>query len=260
MILECNNRGVSEIIGYVVVFTTAILILSFVISLGFPALNDAQDDESYKLATENFKEIDRVAAQQTQSGMGESITVTNPPGELRHDQDSAVLTIESSDGRDFSTTTSSITYQTTNSGPLVSEFGLIVEYRGGGNIYHQLPDQSPEVTPTSIFFADDGEIENTHWQLQTYEIDGIDGTIEDENTINYFVQLNGRQSLASQTIDAGSGEITVTIESENAIVWEQYFTDHPGFTDVAQNGNEATATVVESEFHLSIRDIRLTVS
>lgn len=136
-----RNRGVSEVVGFVLVFSLVIATISFVYVGGFASLTDSRDSER---AANAERAMDVLAGNFQQLGRGNAPSRAT---EIRI----ADASIRTSSNRHVSTNATplassqtanpvSIEYSTGSSGTIAYESGAVIRTDGGGSVMLRDPD------------------------------------------------------------------------------------------------------------------------
>lgn len=232
-----DARGVSNVVGYVLIFSLVTITIGTVFAVGITGLEDRQAAErvanverAFDVFDDNVRDVQRYGdpSRSTEIRLsGGTISLTEPTAvELRNA--SGGLVGRSLDSR-------SLTY-TSGDTTIAYENGAWFRGDGTGAVMRSEPR----------FVAADGR--TTLPIVRLYPLG--EETVEQEGTVQIVVERSSRPQLV-ETADASAddGPFDLWIESPYAEAWERYFVRTDGFSVNASLTDTANGTVVADLDH-----------
>lgn len=223
MTTPTTDRGQSEVLGFVFVFTLIILTVGTVFALGLPMVEDARDAERVNNMERAFEVMDDNVDDMNRRDVPSRATEIKLAGGTLSVQESTTVRIhaenasEPSENSTFSGTTRSIVYADGDTEVALS-FGAVVRSDGGSSVMLTEPDWligDRTVVPYTLFTRGDDTT-----------------TVGGERTVLVVGEVQSRGVAGSFSTDDDSDvNVTVTVSSSRAGAWNGYMKDQ-GWTAV----------------------------
>ena len=227
------NRGQSEVLGYVIVFSIIIGSVALVYATGYPSLESAREATATENVEKAFDVMDENIRDIQQRGAPSRATEIRIAGGTLELEDPATIRVyvenstNSSDNATTSFNTVPVRY--------VDESGRVVSFESGGIIRGNGTDsamiEGPDWTITE---------EASIFPVQTLIARGGTRSVGGETTVLVLTQLSSTSAPGSYQADSSSRSIVnITVYSDNTRAWQQYFEQMNGTVDdgVAVDGD-----------------------
>ncbi|MFB6282501.1 MAG: hypothetical protein ABEK59_01010 [Halobacteria archaeon] len=242
-------RGVSETIGYIVIFGLVVSTISLVYVNGFPALISSEEsvhisntEKAYTVFQNNMQDISRGFA----PSRGTEIRLSNSKVDLDGDSQTKInVTIKSSSGSSFSFVSNSTpVVHTIDNENVIYDSGAIIR------------DTDTSENSSGMKYPPDWKIEEDTVIVSVVRTTGT-GTRAGEDT----VLLEAKETGVSSNVSTADN-ITVKVTSPRANAWESYFRKSSDVASVSRDGSSTVMTVTGTKIKaLYFRtDIKLTIS
>ena len=223
-----DDRGVSDVVGYVLIFSLIVATVGVVTTVGFGTLDDRQDAErinnverAFDVFANNMENVYRDGAPSRATEMRLA------GGTLRHG-DAINITIESPDGDTVTTSPRPLTYEDGNT-KIIYVGGALIRSDDGSAVMLRDPP-FPMGADTASFPM----IDTFHTSgAQTVS---VDGTIRVTSTA---LRIN---TTVPQSFDT-NGDYNVTVESPRSDAWARYFEDREDLSVADHQGETVRATI-----------------
>lgn len=228
-----SDRGVSEVLGFVLVFALVTGTIAIVYATGISGLHDAQQAEkvenverAFDVLADNVDDLHRTGAPSRGTEVklaGGSVRVGDPVSvQIRAENSSDPL-----HNATYVQTVEPIVYEDDDGPSIVYVQGAVLRSQSEGATMLRDPDwiarSNRSVLP----------------QINTY---GGDGGISGSGTVLIVTQAGSRTLQPPFTVDAGStAVVNVTVTSPRAEAWERYFVDQ-GFDPVDSDPDDGDVT------------------
>lgn len=263
-----SERAVSELIGYVFIFSTVLSAVVLVSLTAAPIIDDAQSDESQLTMENNFVQLDK-QVQTVQEGGGVRIYQTElPAGQFRQLQQTEVTFEQpAASGENITVQTRPIHYETSYGASVMYEAGFVAAAPNGEeldstHIRHRAPEAGMQTNPILRVPAVDHPTSLS--AFASTRATGVAFQIEQPNP---DAQPNAEVFQAQDYDGDGSPDpVEVTVTTEIPTAWEAYLNSHPAFSSVSRSGDQVTAvidfssidgdrvTVKSTEIHVSFEN------
>ena len=231
-----TDRGVSDMIAFVIVFSLIITSVGITYTFGYSTLSDYQEDEQKRNAERAF------VALSNNVGEIESGQIEARAGELRlaggrlSVEDDTQITVSSPSWSLSNGTEARLSNQTARS--FVYEFeGTKVEYENGA-VFRQDGDGRHIMLAEPEYRCGD-----SYASVSIVQFLPNDGALSSDGTVQVLAEQENAVLLypanRTGTNDATVDHVTVTVQSDKAEAWEEYF-DDTGWTVVDGSGQERT--------------------
>lgn len=237
-----DDRGVSEVIGFVLVFSLITMTIAIVFTAGLGGLQDAQRTEQVNNVERAFDVLDTNAKEiQRQGAPSRATEMRLSGGRLGFGEPTAV-TIDANDGTEPTTVeTRPLTY-TNGDTEIAYELGAIIRTDDGGSVM---------LTDPGYVLNDDRSALPLLVTTKPSDQTAISG----HRTVLVRGSKQHAQILQSRT----TTDLTITVESPRADAWERYFdqaADRQGVGSVARTGDTVEYTVSGGEKSVSVAWMR----
>ncbi|MFB6146826.1 MAG: hypothetical protein ABEJ08_03990 [Halobacteriaceae archaeon] len=230
-----SERGQTETIGFVLVFTLIMLSVGAVYLTGFSGLQASRDAEqvnnverAFDVLADNLAEIYRNGAPSRATelrvpggsiGFGGSTTVTV----------AVENTMNASDNTTVVASADPVVYESQGGAKIVYAQGAVFRERSGGSVMLSSPDwlidQDRSVLPLVVTYAS-----------------GNQTSMAGSGSILVVANRETRRVAGVfRTNDSASARVAVTVDSDRADAWKQYFEDE-GLTAVDADATDGTVT------------------
>lgn len=238
-----DDRGVSELVGYALIFGVVLFSVTIVSAGATPIISEQQSQNSVYAAENMFTYVDE-DVRAVQNGADRKITsVKAPSGQLRH-QSATTIEFEQN-GNTVTINVTPIEYRA-QSGATVLYTGAFTAQSTSGDML-----RNPDIRSVNA--------EHSASTTPMFIIPGLDKPTEISAvaasqrtpTIRFDIsQANTSTAANTYAFNSGDGDITVTVDSEHAGAWEQYFEEHPAVTSISRSPNSETFS-----FTISFSDV-----
>lgn len=234
-----SERGASEIVGYVLVFSLVIGTAASLLIASGPEITATQDREAYDAMERNFERLDRAAQNARGTSGPHQITLSVPQGTLRTANETTKINAIYTD-TSGSTTSHSIEtrgMQFTAEGAqrkLIYDSGLIATVDASGDV--------------SLLKTPPAETVTHGKNITTLPLVAYNHTktraVTGQSRRKYLLEerTTPRRNASTFSTD-GSATTTITVETDYPLVWEEYFEQRETTTVVLSTGNTVAAEV-----------------
>jgi len=252
-----TDRGVSDMIAFVIVFSLIITSVGITYTFGYTTLSDYQEGEQKRNAERAF------VALSNSVGEIESGRIEARAGELRlaggtvSVENDTVLTVSSPGWNLSNGTEARLANQPTRS--FVYEYeGTTVEYENGA-VFRQDGDGRHIMLAEPEYQCGD-----SYASVSIVQLLPSDGALSSDGTVQVLAQQESSVLLypvnRTGSNDATVDHVTVTVQSDKAEAWEDYFGDDWAVTGT---GDERTFTCDDpggtGEIDLYVRKTRISI-
>lgn len=206
---NARERAVSEILGYVIIFSLVVTVIGFVTALGMPALMDVQESEQASSAERAFDVVgENMAAVYERGAPSRATEIDLTDTELFYG--TPVTMNVTVDGNSTVTELRPVVLRVDDDTRLVYEGGAVFRDEGDGGLVLRDPpmllDRSRLLVPVIKTTAP--------------AIEAAGGT-------TVLLRGESKQRSVLHTADSTTS-VTITVESPRYDLWERYFTDQTG--------------------------------
>ncbi|WP_299233345.1 DUF7289 family protein [Natronomonas sp.] len=242
-----NDRGVSDIVGYVLIFSLIIATVGVVTTVGFSTLEDRQSAErinnverAFDVFAANVEDVYREGAPSRATELRLS------GGTLRHGD---VVRITVADADDPSRNVTAFAR------PLVYAEGDTEIVYAAGAVFRSGPDSSVMIRDPP--FSSGGQTA-TLPLVETFRTTGP-RTVSTDGTVRVTSTARAINTTTSPSFD-GADSYTVTVESPRAGAWARYFDSRAWVDDVDETDGAVEATLASDRVTVPRFLIRLRLS
>ena len=237
-----DDRGVSDVVGYVLIFSLIVATVGVVTTVGFSTLEDRQDAErvnnverAFDVFANNMEDVYRGGAPSRATEMRLA------GGTLSHGEP-VTITIEADD--ETVTVVSRPLVYSDGDSEIVYTAGAVLRSDDGGSIMLKEPpfraDRPTALIPLIETFRTSGP--------STVSVDGTIRVTSSARTVN--------TTVSDRFADAD--DYTITVDSPRTTAWTRYFESQNGFDNVNESGGTVEAdiggdSVVAPRFPVRIR-------
>lgn len=238
-----DDRGVSEVIGFVLVFSLITMTIAIVFTVGLGGLQDAQRTEQVNNVERAFDVLDtNVEEIHRQEAPSRATEMRLSGGRLGFGAPTTV-TVDVDDGTEATTIETRPLVYANGDTEIVYELGGIVRTDGAG----------------SVILVDPGYVLNDDRSVVPLL---VTTKPSDQTAIggHRTVLVHGSYQHAEILDPATTDQVTVRVESPRADAWERYFqrrADRQETGSVTRTGDAVEYTVVGGEKSLSVTWVRL---
>lgn len=235
-----DDRAVSEVVGFVLVFSLVTMTIAIVFTAGFGGLQDAQRTEQVNNVERAFDVLDTNVEEIGHQGAPSRATEMRLSGGRLGFGEPTTVTVEVNDGTEATTIETRPLVYANGDTEIVYELGAIVRTDDGG----------------SVMLTDPGHVLNDDRSavpllVTTKPSDGT--SIGGHRTVLVRGSHQHTELLVPRTAD----EVTITVESPRADAWERYF-EQQGTGSVTGTGDTTAEFVLDDgETSVSVTWIRL---
>ena len=227
-----NDRALSDVIGYVLVFSLIIATVGVVSTVGFTGLQDRQDAEQINNVERAFDVFDHNVEDVYKRGAPSRATEMRLGGGSLGYGERIEIEIESG-GENVTASSTPLVYSRGNT-EILYVSGAIIRVDDGNAVMLSEPD--------FVFETD-------HVVMPLIETRSrSDRTIGGESTIRVTSEFSFIETtVPAQLAEPSGSDVNVTIESSRAEAWERYFEDQPGSVESDLENDRVRFTVEEKE-------------
>lgn len=206
-----SDRGVSEVIAFVLIFSIVITSVGLLYTAGFGSINQIQEDETDRSAQRAFS-ASAVALQDIQRGQGEhrAFDVELSGRTMTVDEDLSLSV--SVDGTEVATADGGLVYGVGADTKIVYQSGAVIRSDG--------PDSQTVIRTPEFTCRDD------HAVVSLVTLTGPSGAVSSDGSIEIRTDgpLPGEQTLVNATTGGSSHDLTVSYGgTPYEAAWERYF-------------------------------------
>lgn len=257
-----GERAVSEVIGFVLVFSLVVSTLGIVYVSGFSGLQDAREAERFNNAERAFDVLaDNVADIYYEGAPSRKTEIKLADAQLTFEEATTftvtVEDIEDAGGNDivYEANTRPIVFSAGGSSELVYENGAIIRSDPGGSVLQRAPPMVIRQERMVVGY------------LIVAQSRGSPISVGGSSTVLVRMVRTGQSALVQDQSDA---KVTLSIETatERATVWERYLNERADWsgadwsdadpatppcetTDLGGGRSEVTCTIEPGEFYLT---------
>lgn len=222
--LHDDGRGVSETIGFVVVFSIIVVSVGVIYVTGFNSVRDMQQGEQLQNAERTFEALERNFDDIEQRGAPSRAGEVNLNG--------GTLSVRSDSRIDVNVSGAASFNRSIPIGALAYEFdGRSVEYENGA-VFRRADDRSVILT-SPTFSCEDGSAVITVVTLRSPNT-SVSGT----NVVTVTAERRTARVLFPNATPGKSVDaVNVTVHSPNDEAWNEHLADAPGWTDPEGDGS-----------------------
>jgi hypothetical protein len=225
-----TERGVSDMIAFVIIFSLIITSVGITYTFGFSTLSDYQEEEQKRNGERAFIALSH------NLGDIEGDQVPGRSGELR--LSGGTISVEEDTTINVSTGDWSRSFRTT--GALTYRYeGTSIEYENGA-VFRGDGDGS-----RVMLSEPDMQCSDSHAAVSVVTLRHDGGAFSSDGTVQVIGELQSRYLWYPENRTGGNDvtsvdHVNVTIESNGTDGWESYFRDEDGWTHVSSSDNEIT--------------------
>ena len=229
MTLDCgfgsDDRGVSDVVGYVLIFSLIVATVGVVTTVGFSTLDDRQDAERINNVERAFDVFGNNMENVYRDGAPSRATEMRlAGGTLRHG-DPVTVTIEAANGENVTASLEPLIYEDGDT-EIVYATGAVIRTDGGSSVMLREPPFRTD-TPTALFPI-----------VRTFRTTGATA-VSVEGTVRVTTSARSVDTALSDSF-IGSEPDTITVESPRSDAWERYFESQPGLDSVTRDAANDT--------------------
>lgn len=243
-----TDRGVSEVIGFVLIFSLVTATIGMVYATGFSGLDDARNDEQVENMARAFDVLDDNVDDLSRQGAPSRATeIKLAGGSIRMaDRINASVTVtnnsEPNDNASFELHPNPLVYDTRDGQTVEYVLGSTFRSNGAGTAMATKPDF--EVDSRRAIFP----------MIGTYRSGSTN--IAGHSTVHIVASVNSRRIPISFSTGAGhDATLNVTIDSSSADAWQRYF-EANGYNTTTISGTTVSANrTVSDDVYVSFTSV-----
>lgn len=238
--LAGDDRSVSEVVGYVIIFALVISVIGFITALGMPTLEGVQENEQAANAERAFDVVaDNMGAVYERNAPSRATEIDLGDSEIYYG-DNVTMTVEAG-FEEYEREFRPVILRVNDDTSLVYEGGAVFrEERNGGFVLRDSP-----------FLLSEDRVHVPIVKTTAPAIESAGGTT---------ILLRGKSANRSE-IYSGSGDVTIEIESPRYEIWEQHFEEHPGVEDpVVDEAEQSVEASIDGVDTVLVTEQRIEVS
>jgi hypothetical protein len=227
--LAASDRAISDVVGYVLIFSLIVATVGVVTTAGFGALDDRQAAErinnverAFDVYASNIEDVYRDGAPSRATEMRLA------GGTIRHGDPVTITIADATDESQNVTTVLRPTIYVDGDTEIVYVAGAVLRSSGDSSIVLRDPPFRPDSSTASFPL------------VQTYRISGP-VSLASDGTVRVTSTARGVNTTLPASFDGASG-YNVTVESPRDDAWAQYFESDSGFNDVTRDESAGTVT------------------
>lgn len=238
-----SDRGQSEVIGFVMVFTIIVLMIGIVAATGFGGLQNARDHERVNNAQRAFSVLADNVEEVTSDGAPSRATEIDLAGATLSQRATVTVTVEGTHVSDpdenfsYAYEIHPIVYDAATGERIVYSGGAVVRESDGGAVMVREPDFL--LTNEQVVVP----IVRTH-PRGSREIGGT-------STVLVRTERTDRELLEARS---GEYNVTLTVTSPRAAAWERHLDAKPA-TDCTRSGDTVTCSVRTQRVYLTVAHV-----
>ena len=241
-----DDRAVSDVVGYVLIFSLITISVGVITVGGFSTLEDRQDAErinnaerAFDVFAGNMEDVYRDGAPSRATEMRLS------GGTLRYGEP-INITIEDSNNRNITASPRPLIYRDTGT-EIVYVAGAIIRSDDGNSVMLRDPPFRANTTVGSFPL------------IVTFRTTGST-TLSAEGTVQVTSEARRINTTTPAKFDDETESYTITIESPRSAAWEHYLESRPGFTGVTNSGGVVNANIKQNRIVAPRFPVRLRFS
>ena len=208
-----SESAVSEVIGFILVFSIVMLAISAIYAVGYPTIQSSKENAQFQNMEQSFMVL--------QSNINTVAFGQAPVRTLKTSLGGGSLTVYPSDG---SITVSPGGWDVPIGAIEYEKNGRSIAYEGGG-VWEKYPAGSAiKVSEPRIFVH--GDIGNRTVSVSIINISGELSSVGGEGAAS--VTVRSKTSTYPLSITDPPGDVTITVTSDYADAWERYFNETLG--------------------------------
>ncbi|MUW14304.1 hypothetical protein GJ633_06250 [Halorubrum sp. CBA1125] len=231
-----DDRGVSDVVGYVLVFSLVTVTIGTVFGVGIVGIEDRQEDESVANVERAFEVFDDNMRDVQRYGDPSRSTEIRLAGGTLSVTETTAVTVRRSGDADPDVDDERVPNATWESRTLTYASGDTTVAYESGALFRRDGDAAVMLSPPR-FVAADGRTTVPIVRLFAADADrqaGGTGTVQ--------VTTTGLRSRTTRPVGAASDEnLYLWVESEYADAWRRYFDRHDGFEDATDDSDDCAA-------------------
>jgi len=224
-----DDRAVSDVVGYVLVFSLITISVGVITVGGFSTLEDRQDAERINNAERGFDVFAANMEDVYRDGAPSRATEMRLSGGTLRYGEPVNITIEDSNNRNITASPRPLIYRDTGT-EIVYVAGAIIRSDDGNSVMLRDP---PFRTNTAI---------GSFPLIITFRTTGST-TLSAEGTVQVISEARRVNTTTPAKFGDEMGSYTITVESPRAAAWEQYLKSRPGFSSVTESGDAVNANI-----------------
>lgn len=235
-----DDRAVSEVVGFVLVFSLVTMTIAIVFAVGFGGLQDAQRTEQVNNVERAFDVLDTNVAEVGHQGAPSRATEMRLSGGRLGFGDPTMVTVDVDDGTEATTIETRPLVYADGDTEIAYELGAIVRTDGGG----------------SVLLTDPGHVLNDDRSSIPLL---ITTKPSDQTAINGHrtVLIRGSHQHTDLLVPATTDAVTITVESSRTDVWERYFERQEAGSVTRTSDTTVEFVLDDGETSVSVTWIRL---
>jgi hypothetical protein len=226
--LAFDDRGVSDVVGYVLVFSLITASVGVVTVVGFEAIDDRQEAERINNVERAFDVFAANVDNVYRDGAPGRATEMRLAGGSLGVGESVVITIEASNGDNVTVPTNPLVYRDGDT-EIVYTAGALLRSEGDSSVMLQNPPFRTD-TPTASFPI-----------VDTYVSSGPT-TVSSDGTIRVASAARGVNTTVPSSFGS-PGAYNVTVESSRSDAWARYFDSQPNANVLVRESDRVVAEV-----------------
>lgn len=241
--LGSTDRAVSDVVGYVLIFSLIVATVGVVTTVGFGTLDDRQDAERINNVERAFDVFANNMENVYRDGAPSRATEMRLAGGTLSHGEPVTITIETDDDETVTVVSRPLVYSDDNS-EIVYAAGAVLRSDDGGSVMLKEPpfraDRPTALIPLIETFRTSGP--------NTVSVDGAIRVTSSARTVNTTVS----------NAFADADDYRITVDSPRTTAWTRYFESQDGFDNVSESGSTVEAdirgnSVVAPRFPVRIR-------
>lgn len=238
-----DNRGQSELVGFVLVFGLVLLTISLVTATGFVGLQNAQDHERTNNAERAFTVLADNVEDVTRHGAPSRATEIQLADAKLSTEETESITIS---GERVSNASENFTYTYTVH-PVVYDSGTGTEIAySSGAVVRRDAESAVMLREPNVVFTDDAVVVPI---VRTYP-EGSEA-VGGSTTVRVRTRHADTELLRTKEAEYN---VTVEVTSTRADAWERYFASDPA-TDCSRSGDTVSCDVTTDRVYVTVEHI-----
>ena len=241
-----DDRAVSDVVGYVLIFSLITISVGVITVGGFSTLEDRQDAERINNAERAFDVLAANVEDVYRGGAPSRATEMQLSGGTLQYGDRVNITIEDGSSRSLTVSPRPLIYEDAGT-EIVYITGAIIRSDGGNSVMLRDPPFRPGSSVGSFPI------------ITTFHTAGST-TVSTEGIVRITSEARRVNTTTPAEFGDDTGSYTIKIESSYETAWRQYFESHPGFSDVSVSDDAVEADIAPSRIVAPRFPVRLFVS
>lgn len=237
-----DDRAVSEVVGFVLVFSLVTMTIAVVFTAGFGGLQDAQRTEQVNNVERAFDVLDTNVEEVGRQGAPSRATEMRLSGGQLGFGEPTTITVDVNDGTEATVVETRPLVYVNGDTEIAYELGAIVRTDDGGSVM---------LTPPGHVLNDDRSAIPLLVTTKPSDQTSISG--------HRTVLVRGSHQHTDLLVPSTTDAVTVTVESSRADVWERYFeraAEQQTGGSVSRTGDTIEYTITGGEKSVTISWIR----